>query len=184
MGYTFASKHPAARVYVENARISTKNAAIVCAVIRRKPLNRVLRLLTDLEAERRSLGGKYYSNAVREIKMLIESCAKNAEFLNLESERLMVHASAHQGSSLHRRRRKSAFGSLMKTTNIEIMLMESGKLPKSVKGQKDKKKGAEKGEKKQEKTAKPGEKTNERKMEKETKHEPIAPAPAAKEEKI
>ncbi len=136
MGYTFEPKHGHAKLSVRNARISTKSAEIVCAVIRRKPLKRAMRLLNDLDAKKRSLGGKYYSKAVREIKSLVESCEKNAEFLNLEKGRLFVHASASKGSSFHRRRRKAAFGSRMKTTSIEIQLIERGKEIRHVKEKK------------------------------------------------
>jgi ribosomal protein L22 len=127
MSYTFIPKKSFAKASAHNAKISTKNAEIVCAAIAKKPLNRAMRLLNDLAVERRSLGGKYYTKATKEIKLLLESCEKNAEFMNLEKGRLFVHASASKGSSFHRRRRKSAFGSRMKTTNLEILLIERGK---------------------------------------------------------
>lgn len=127
MSYTFIPKKSFAKANGHNVRISTKNSEIVCAAIRKKTLKRAMRLLDDLQAERRSLGGKYYTKATKEIKALLESCEKNAEFMNLEKERLFVHASASKGSSFHRRRRKSGFGSRMKTSNVEIFLIERGK---------------------------------------------------------
>jgi len=59
--------------------------------------------------------------------MLLKSCEKNADSLNLNKERLFVHASAHKGSIMRRRRRRSGFGSRMKMTNLEIILIERGK---------------------------------------------------------
>lgn len=126
MPYTFEPKQKYAKLCTRNSRISTISAEVLCAAIRRKPLSRAKRLLGDLAAERRSLGSKHYTKTAREMLLLLESCEKNAEFLGLDSERLMVHASAHMGSAFRRRRRKAAFGSKMKTTHVEIFLIERG----------------------------------------------------------
>lgn len=140
MPYTFIPKEPHAKVYSVNSRISTKHAKIICDVIKKKPLKRARRLLDDLEAEKRSLDGKYYTKAVKEFKNLMQSCEKNSEFLGLDADKLFVHASAHQGSMMRRRRRKAAFGSKLKATNIEFMLIERGKgSVKKEKAGKDKK---------------------------------------------
>ena len=133
MSYTFSPEKAFAKACSKNSRISQKNAMVVCSAIKNKPLKRALRLLDDLDEKKRSLGGKYYSNAAEEIKYLVHSCEKNAEFMNLDKERLFVHASAHKGSSFFRRRRKGAFGSRLKTTNLEVMLIESGKERKHAK---------------------------------------------------
>src|SRR3989338_11468037 len=127
MSYTFVPKEKHAKAYGNNIRISKKSARIVCNAIKRKPLVRGKRLLVDLQAKRRSLGGKYYSKAVDEILQLLESCEKNADNLNLEKSKLFIHASAHMGTIMRRRRRKSAFGSRLKTAHVEIMLIEKGK---------------------------------------------------------
>jgi len=127
MSYTFVPKEKHAKAYGNNIRISKKSARIVCNAIKRKPLVRGKRLLVDLQAKRRSLGGKYYSKAVDEILQLLESCEKNADNLNLEKGKLFIHASAHMGTIMRRRRRKSAFGSRLKTAHVEIMLIEKGK---------------------------------------------------------
>lgn len=125
--YTFVPKEKHAKVYGRNIKVSRKSATIICRVIKGKTLKRVKRLLNDLLSQKRNLRGKYYTKTVKAIKELLESCEKNAEFLGLEKERLFVHASAHQGTIIRRRRRKVEFGSRMKQTNIEIMLIERGK---------------------------------------------------------
>ncbi len=130
--YTIQPKQKFAKASGTNVRISQKNAVIVCKVIRKKTLKRARRLLEDLRDERRSLGGKYYSHAVKEILHLLNSCEKNAEFAGLEKERLFVHASASMGTIMRRRRRKSAFGSRMKSANVEVMLIERGTEKKAV----------------------------------------------------
>ncbi|GEM_PF-949380 len=132
MTYTFTPKHRFAKASGSNLRISTRKAELICKVIRRKTLKRAKRLLVDMAAEKRGLDGKYYTKTVKGILELMESCEKNAEFLGLDNERLFVHASAHQGTTLKRRRRKSAFGSSMKSTVMEMMLIERGKLVEKV----------------------------------------------------
>ncbi len=125
--YTFRPKEKYAKAYGRNLRISRKASVIICNTIRKKTLKRSRRLLNNLLDKKQSLRGKYYTGAVAEIKNILESCEKNAEFLGMNADRLFVHASAHQGNIMRRRRRKSAFGSRMKSTNVEIMLVERGK---------------------------------------------------------
>jgi len=128
MGYTFEPNRRYAKAFGSNLRISRKNAVLICRVIRKKKLKVAKRLLEDLVAKRRDLDGRYYSKTVPEILNLLKSCEKNADFQNLSKENLFVHASAHHGSIARRRRRKSGFGSRMKMTNVEIFLIERGKL--------------------------------------------------------
>lgn len=124
MPYTVLPKANHAKAFGRNMRISTKHAALLCRVIRKKPLKRAKRLLEDLAAERRSLEGKHYTKTAKEVLSLLSSCEKNAEALGLDTAHLMVHASAHQGTHLRRRRRKQAFGMKLKSTNLEIILVE------------------------------------------------------------
>ena len=130
--YTHKPRQKFAKAYGRNMRISTKSAELLCRVIRRKKLSSAKRLLQDLSEGRRALDGKYYSKAVREVLMLLQGCEKNAEFLGLDADRLFVHASAHTGTNYRRRRRKSGFGSKMKSTNLEMMLIERGKAAEKV----------------------------------------------------
>lgn len=131
MPYTFMPKYRYAKAYGRDTRISTKAAVKICSVIRNKPLVRAKRLLNDLNSGRRDLEGKYYRKTVEQVLQMLNSCEKNAEFMGLENERLFVHASAHKGTNFRRRRRKAAFGSKMKTTNLEIMLIERGRESKT-----------------------------------------------------
>ncbi len=131
MPYSFEPKHKFAKASGINVNISTKSSVILCRAVRNKPLTRAKRLLEDLVSQKRNLDGKYYTKAAREILGLLNSCEKNAEFLGLENGKLFVHASAHMGAILHRRRRKASFGSRIKATNLEILLIERGKESKT-----------------------------------------------------
>ncbi len=125
--YTFQPEERSARALGRNLRISRKSATILCRAIRRKPLTRAKRLLEDLAAERRSLGSKHYTKTAKEMLQLLQSCEKNADNMDLDKDRLFVHASAHKGTIMRRRRRKAKYGSRMKTTHLEIMLIERGR---------------------------------------------------------
>ncbi len=126
MGYTFVPKQKHAKAYIMYP-MSEKSASIVCRAIKKKSLVRAKRLLEDLNSEKRSLQGKYYSKSVKYILEALNSCEKNAYALGLDSGRLMVHASAHLGPATRRRRRKSAWGNRLKRAYIEIILIERGK---------------------------------------------------------
>lgn len=126
MPYTFVPKEKHAKVYV-TLRISTKSAVKLCRAISKKPLNRAKRLLSDLAEEKRALGKRHYTKTAKELLLLLNSCEKNAEFHAMEASRLFVHASAHTGPISRRKRRKAAFGSRLKSTNVEMILIEKGK---------------------------------------------------------
>ena len=131
MSYAFEPKQKFAKACGGNVNISTKASVIICRAVRNKPLTRARRLLEDLASRKRSLDGKYYTKAVREILRLVNSCERNAEFLGLDSGKLFVHASAHMGAIMHRRRRKASFGTRIKSTNLEVFLIERGKESKT-----------------------------------------------------
>ena len=122
--YTFKPSQKHAKAYGANLGISTKGSEIICRVIRGKKLNVVERLINDIITKKRSLNGKYYTKTAKAVKDLIEGCKKNAEYIGLDNKRLFVHASAHKGVSIRRRRRKAGFGSKIKSTNIELILIE------------------------------------------------------------
>ncbi|MBI5061708.1 MAG: hypothetical protein HZB67_05345 [Candidatus Aenigmarchaeota archaeon] len=125
--YTIEPKERHAKAFGSNLRISSKSAVKICSVIRGKKLSIAKRLLEDLSSGKRNLDGKYYTKTVSEILRILKSCEKNAEFKNMEKGKIFVHASAHHGTIFRRRRRKSGFGSRMKSTNLEVMLIERGK---------------------------------------------------------
>ena len=133
MGYTFEPEKPHAKAYGNNLRISPKNARIICTVIKRKKLSVAKRLLQDVIAGTRSLRGKYFTNASKSILELLESCEANAKSLGLDVGQLFVHASATHGTMMRRGRRKSSFGSRLKTANVEVILVQrSGSVTKPV----------------------------------------------------
>ncbi|MBI5332495.1 MAG: hypothetical protein HZB65_02895 [Candidatus Aenigmarchaeota archaeon] len=124
MSYTINPKERHAKASAENLRVSTKDSIVLSRAIRGKKLTTAKRLLNDLSEKKRDLDGKYHSKAVGEFIELLNSCEKNADNTGLERSRLFLHCSATHGSKSRRRRRKSKFGSQMKTTNLEMILIE------------------------------------------------------------
>lgn len=131
--YSICPEERHAKAYGKDIQISTKDSIILCKLIRGKKLTVVKKLLTDLSEEKRSIRGKYYTKAVGEFLIILNSCEKNADNLGLDKGKLFVQSSANLGSHVHRRRRKSKFGSRMKFTNIEVFLIECGKSASAVK---------------------------------------------------
>lgn len=137
MGYTFKPEQPHAKAFGTNLRISAKDAAKLSSVIRGKKLAVAKRLLQDLVAGKRALRGKYYTKTAAGMLGLLESCEANAKSLGLDEGRLFVHSAATHGTHMRRARRKSGFGARMKSTNLEIMVIERGsaKAEKKIKGE-------------------------------------------------
>ena len=96
------------RAYGRSLRVSGKSSQVLCSRINGQTLLRGRRLLNDLVAGRRSLNGKYYTNAANEILELLGSAQANAEAKGLDPEKLSIHASAHQGFSFWRNRAPGA----------------------------------------------------------------------------
>ena len=126
MPYTFEPSGKHAKAY-STLSISTKDAVLICRVIRKKKLSTVKRLLDDLINKRKTVNKRYYPKVVSEIKKLLNSCEKNAEFQGMDKEKLFVYASAHKGVNMKRPRRRGDFGSGMKSTHVEIILSEKPK---------------------------------------------------------
>ena len=127
MPYTFEPEYPHAKAFSQNARVSAKDSVKLSSVVRGKKLTVAKRLLEDLTTKRRGLEGKYYSKAAEEMLRLLQSCEANAKAKGLDTGLLFVHTSATRGTNMRRGRRKSSFGSHMKSTNIEMILVERGR---------------------------------------------------------
>ena len=111
-----------ARVYGRGLRISRQSSVVVCKAVMGMKLDKGKTLLQDLLDQRRSLSGKYYTNATKEILNTIKSAESNAESLGLDTDKLHIHATAHKGFSFFRprgwkRRREQA-----KVTNLQVVL--------------------------------------------------------------
>lgn len=122
--YTFVCKERHAKAFGRNLPISTKNAKIICRIIRGKKLSVVIRFLNAVLNKKTSINGKYYTKTVQHIKEIIESCIKNAEHIGLDTSNTRLHISCHKGTTMRRNRRKYDFGSRMKSTHVEVMLIE------------------------------------------------------------
>lgn len=111
-----------ARAYGRALRISTKSSTIVCRAVSGKNLVKGKILLQDLVDQKRSLEGKYYTNASKQILNVIKSAEANAEFKGLDLGRLVIFASSHKGFTFMRPRRLKMRRTKRKMTNIQVVL--------------------------------------------------------------
>ncbi len=103
-------------------RISTKSSTVVCRAISGLNLQKGKNLLNGMLEQKKSLDGKYYTNSTSEILDLLKSAESNAEFKGLDTEKLIIHASAHMGFAFWRPRRFKMRRQKRKVTNIQIVL--------------------------------------------------------------
>jgi len=125
MKYTLNPKpEKSVRVFGRGLRISTKYSTIVCRAITGMNLGKGKGFLEDLISQKRSLGGKYYTNISDALLGLLKSAEANAEFKGLDADRMIIHASAHKGFTFWRPRRLKMRRTKRKATNIQIVLEE------------------------------------------------------------
>ncbi len=113
-----------AKAYGRSANISTKNAAILCSAIRGMHIEKGEALLTALLEQKQTLNHKYYTKTAKELLTLLKSARSNAEFKGLDTERLIIHASAHQAFRFYRPRGWKHRREKKKLTNVQIVLVE------------------------------------------------------------
>jgi large subunit ribosomal protein L22 len=112
------------RVYGRSLSVSAKTSEIVCKKITGMNLEKAKKLLENMVSQKHSLEGRYYTNTSKEVLSLLKSAESNAEVKGLDTSRLMVHASGHQGYRFMRPRRLKMRGTRKKITNVQVVLVE------------------------------------------------------------
>jgi len=112
------------RVYGRSLNVSAKSSETVCRKITGMNLEKAKKLLANLVSEKHSLDGKYHTNVSKEMLGLLKSAESNAEVKGLDTARLQVHASAHQGFRYMRPRRLKMRGTMKKIANLQVVLVE------------------------------------------------------------
>ncbi len=125
LSYAFTPKtEKYSRAYGSGLRISTKHSTIICKKLTGMNLAKGEALLERLISEKESLDGKYYTNTSEEILDLLKSAESNAEFKGLDTEKLIIFASAHKGFTFFRPRRMKMRRDKKKITNVQIVLVQ------------------------------------------------------------
>jgi large subunit ribosomal protein L22 len=123
MPYTYnPNPNKSAQSYGRALRISTKGSVVVCRAVSGMRLEKGKALLQDLLDQKRSLSGKYYTNVAKQILNIIKSAESNAESKGLDTDRLHIHVSAHQGFTFYRPRGWKRRREQRKVTNLQIVL--------------------------------------------------------------
>jgi len=112
------------KVYGRALRVSRKSSVTVCREISGKSLKKGKALLEDLVSKKRSLNGKYYTNVSTELLELLKSSENNAEFKGLDTDKMIINASAHKGFSFQRPRKSKMGRMKRKMSNIQIVLIQ------------------------------------------------------------
>lgn len=109
-----------------SASISFKSSLIICREIKGKKVEKVKKILKDILNKKRSLNGKYYTNAVKKFLDILKTAEANAKEKNLAVDRLFVrNAIANKGETKYRpKTRWRLRGRKQKSTNIEIVVEE------------------------------------------------------------
>ncbi|MEE9323178.1 MAG: uL22 family ribosomal protein [Candidatus Aenigmarchaeota archaeon] len=113
-----------ARAYGRALRISTKSSVKVCKAISGMNILKGKWLLGDMIEGKRDLEGKYYTNTCKKILNIVKSAEMNAEFRGLDTNRLVIFASAHKGFTFIRPRRLKMRRTRRKMTNIQVVLQQ------------------------------------------------------------
>ena len=112
------------RVYGRGLNVSYKTSQILCKKITGMNLEKAKALLANLVSQKHSLDGRYYTKTSKELLSLLKSAESNAEAKGLDTGRMNVHASSHQGFTFMRPRRLKMGRTRKKIANIQVVLME------------------------------------------------------------
>lgn len=113
-----------AKAYGRNLRISTKSSVTVCRAINKVKYVKGKKLLDNLVNKKRSLNGKYYTKSATEILAVLENARNNAEVKGLDTNKMIIHSSAHKSFRFRTPRRFKLRRRTAKNTNIQIVLEE------------------------------------------------------------
>jgi len=113
-----------AKAYGRALSISTKHSVIICRAISGMNVVKAKRLLQDMLDGKRNMEGKYYTNVTMEMLNLLKSAEANAEFKGLDTNRLVIFASAHKGFTFYRPRRTKMKRMRKKVTNVQIVVQQ------------------------------------------------------------
>lgn len=140
-----------ARALGRDLGISAKQSIEICAKLRKQPIAKAKRILTDAIAHKRAIPltrfngdvghkpgmgpGRFMNKASDAILKLLESAEHNAVAKGLNKDNLVItHMNAHKASTPFRYGRQSRRSA--KRTHIEVYLMENVVAKKSEKTQK------------------------------------------------
>ena len=117
-------KSIAARAW--DAGVSLKSSKTVCDAIRGRKLDKAVKLLENMVAEKRSIRGRYYTKTSEKFIELLKNAESNARIVGMDAAKLHVYvARASKGRTFYRpRSRLGRTGEKAKLSNIEIIVGE------------------------------------------------------------
>lgn len=123
--YAFKQKpEKSVKMYGRNLRVSNKSSVSVCRALNGMQLEKGKRLLAELRNRRRSLNGKYYTHVVKEVANLLRDAEAGADQKGLDTSKLHIWVTAHQGFRFYTPRRFKLRRRKTKICNIQLVLVE------------------------------------------------------------
>ena len=107
-------------------QISLQNSVIVCKAIKGKKTDKAAALLEGLVEEKRDIGGRYYTNASKEILKILNTTIANAKVKGYDDSKLYVKtARANKGFVFIKPKSRFKFrGRKAKSSSIVIEVEE------------------------------------------------------------
>jgi large subunit ribosomal protein L22 len=114
-----------AKAYGRSLPISEVHSKVLCRKIGGMNVQKGIKLLEGLANETLDLEGKHYTKTAETILALLKSAEKNAESKGLDTDKLVIFASAHQSFSFFRPRRSKMKRQQRRAAHIQIVLRQS-----------------------------------------------------------
>lgn len=112
----------AVKVYGSGLRISSKSGALVCREVTGMSLPKAQQFTTGLVSKKRNLKGKYYTAVATSLSDLLKQAEASTEAKGFDPERMIVHASAHEGFTFRTPRRFKLRARKRKIAHLQLVL--------------------------------------------------------------
>ncbi len=115
-----------ARAILKNARVSLKNAKVVCKVLRGMKVLRAEKFLKNLIDKKVDIDGKYYTKTAKTILSVLNSAKANAKRKGMEESKLFIkQIKADKGEKFLLGKTRAKFaGRVGKSSHLTIVLGE------------------------------------------------------------
>jgi len=104
-------------------RASRKMAVEVCKKLNRRPFGEAKSFLEKLVKKEVDIDGVYYTKAAEGILKFLAALEHNAKNRDKDPEKMILNISAHRGPTMLRGRRKRRFGTKLKITHLQAVLV-------------------------------------------------------------
>jgi len=102
--------------------ISTVSTQKVARKINGVEFAKAKKFIEDLNNEKVSIDGKYFTRSTNEVFKLIKTLEANANAQSIDTESMKLFVSVSKGPSMYRGKRRNNFGHRLKMTHVQVVL--------------------------------------------------------------